>query len=264
MANPAGVFQQDGLVPWWNYPTQTWGINGEQGTDFGLGGFGVPVGSLTAGRVVYVGDGGYPGSSIGQIVQVQSSDGLYHYQHLQTANVQVGQTVNVGDILGTSGGCPVGAYGNGTSCTRYDQYSTGEHIEVRWSPTYNPASGVWGQNWQNPLSQFLALSGSQAQTGNSTTSSTSGTSFFTNIGQKTGLLVVAIVLVGIGVYLLWGDQIGTYIAGAKARNILIAKEDERAAQEQAQAQKKAAQEKALAEKQATKENNASNTTVRES
>lgn len=154
------LFQQLGLPLWWQNVTQAWGQNGEKGTDFGLGGFGKPVGSIVSGKVVYVGNGGYPGSSIGQIVQIQTANGLIHYQHLMSSSVQVGQTVQPGTVIGTGGGCPTGCYppglvGNGCSC--YDQYSTGQHIEVRWSPTYNPSGGVWSQAWQSPMSQFQQL-----------------------------------------------------------------------------------------------------------
>jgi hypothetical protein len=213
MGTAQGIFQQLGLTQWWNTPTQVFGKNGEQGTDFGLGGFGVPVGSITAGRVVYVGNGGYPGSSIGQIVQVQSADGLYHYQHLQSTSLHVGDSVNVGDIVGTSGGCPAGAYGQHPACTRYDQYSTGEHIEVRWSPTYDPTAGIWGQNWQNPLTQFLSLAGTPAA--NASTNSTSGTSFFTNLGQRFGLVIGALVLVIIGFLLLFSKQLKAGLNNSK-------------------------------------------------
>jgi hypothetical protein len=160
------LFSQLGLTQWWqtNRVTQFFGQNGEAGTDFGLGQFGVNVGSLTAGKVVYVGNGGYQGSSIGQIVQVLTpSNMLVHYQHLMTSNVQVGQQVLPGTVIGTGGGCPVGSYPNPLSssqgCTRYDQYSSGQHIEVRVSNSYNPSGGVWSQNWVNPLSTFGQLAG---------------------------------------------------------------------------------------------------------
>src|SRR5258708_37388581 len=105
MTTVAQAFQSMGLVQWWNNVTNPWNGGLEKGTDFGLGGFDKPVGSLTPGKVVYVGDGGYPGSSIGQIVQIVAPDGrLFHYQHLKTANVSVGQQVKVGSPVGSSGG----------------------------------------------------------------------------------------------------------------------------------------------------------------
>ena len=58
------LFSQLGLTQWWqtNRVTQFFNQNGEMGTDFGLSQFGVNVGSLTGGKVVYVGNGGYPGT----------------------------------------------------------------------------------------------------------------------------------------------------------------------------------------------------------
>lgn len=160
------LFSQLGLTQWWqtNRVTQFFGANGEAGTDFGLGQFGASVGSLTSGKVVYVGNGGYPGSSIGQIVQILTpSNMLVHYQHLMTSNVTVGQQVLPGTVIGTGGGCPAGAYPNPLSssqgCTRYDQFSSGQHIEVRVSNSYNPSGGVWSQAWTNPLSTFQQLAG---------------------------------------------------------------------------------------------------------
>lgn len=178
------LFQQLGLIQWWDTSrvTQFFGQNGERGTDFGLGQFGANVGSLTAGKVVYIGNGGYPGSSIGQIVQVlMPNGGLVHYQHLMTSNVTVGQQVLPGTVLGTGGGCPVGKYPNPLSssqgCTSYDQYSSGQHIEVRYSPSYSPSGGVWSQAWTNPLGIFQGLGGQ------SVSQSLSG---LTNIGTSTG------------------------------------------------------------------------------
>lgn len=221
MSTVAQAFQSLGLVQWWNFPTQTFGQNGEKGTDFGMGGTGKPVGSLTPGRVVYVGDGGYPGSSIGQIVQVLTPDGkLLHYQHLKSSNVSVGQSVQVGTPVGTSGGCPVGAYSSdGQSCTRTDTFTTGQHIEVRIAGNYNPANGVWSQAWINPLATFISVAGQPATnvtTSIATSGSSSGSSGTPSAnawvdqirgeGIKIGLFVLALVLAGFGFYLLFQKQ----------------------------------------------------------
>lgn len=180
MTTALDIFKADNLPEWWVNVTQSFGNNGEKGTDYGLGGFGKPVGSITSGKVVYVGNGGYPGSSIGQIVQIQAPDGkLLHYQHLMSTNLTVGQVVGVGDVVGLGGGCPVGAYPSGLAgngCTRYDNFSTGQHIEVRESDTYNPAAGVWGQNWNPNNNQvYLNIVGSTgAQSGTGTIVNASG------------------------------------------------------------------------------------------
>ena len=116
------------------------------------------------------------------VIQVLTPNNtLVHYQHLMTSNVSVGQQVLPGTIIGTGGGCPVGAYPNPLSssqgCTSYDQYSSGQHIEVRVSPTYNQSGGVWNQAWSNPLQTF------QQMAGRTVSQSISG---LQNLGQSTG------------------------------------------------------------------------------
>lgn len=225
MATVAQIFQQLGLIQWWDSSrvTQRYGQNGEKGTDFGLGGFGRPVGSITSGTVVYVGDGGYGGSSIGQIVQVLTPDGhLLHYQHLKTSEVTKGQKVGVGTVLGTGGGCPVGAYPSDPSaqgCTRYDSFSTGQHIEVRYSPTYNAGAGVWGQNWAgNNLAIFQQIAGGAAgsiglpfsgngSNGQSGTPASPVNLNWGSIGTKIGVFVFGLVLLLIGLYMTFQPQI---------------------------------------------------------
>ena len=230
------IFQQLGLVEWWAPDRITWpfGSPGEYGNDYGLGKFGVPVGSVTSGRVIYVGDGGYANSSIGQIVQVLNSDGsLVHYQHLRSANVKVGQNIAVGDIVGTGGGCPVGAYPPGDvgqGCTRYDQYSTGQHIEVRFSYKYNPNGGVWLQNWIDGAGIFQALAGASTvdyamgntptpgtgQAGASAGQANGIASLLGNVEsafRHIGLFLIALILIGGGLYMLFKPQIDAAVTG---------------------------------------------------
>lgn len=221
MSTVAQIFSQLGLLQWWNQPvTQGYGQNGEKGTDFGLGGMGKPVGSISSGKVVYVGDGGYSGSSIGQIVQVLTPDGkLIHYQHLKDASVTVGETVTPGNVIGHGGGCPVGAYfadPSNNGCTRYDQFSTGQHIEVRESDSYNPGAGVWSQHWNpNNLAVFQALgttNGSYVPL-SSTFNSGSGSQGqvfnidWGSLGTKIGAFVFGLVLLLLGLYILFQQQI---------------------------------------------------------
>lgn len=215
MTTVAEAFQQLNILPWWSAGrvTQSFGENGEKGTDFALAGFGSPVGSLTGGQVVYVGDGGYAGSSIGQIVQVLTPDGrLLHYQHLKDSNVVMGQTVSPGDIVGTEGGCPVGAYPlAGGSCKWTDQYSTGAHIEVRESNSYNPNAGVWNQAWNpNNLAVFQQLAAGTAQAAPAPSLGIPNPFGNINLGQigiKIGAFVLGLALVLIGMYVLFQHQI---------------------------------------------------------
>lgn len=236
MTTVAQAFAGLNLPEWWNlHISQFFGQNSEEGEDYNFGSFGRPVGSITGGRVVYVGDGGYPGSSIGQIVQILTPGGqLIHYQHLMTSNVLKGQIVQVGTVIGTGGGCPVGAYGSGTSCTRTDQFSTGEHIEVRYAPNYNAGGGVWSQAWQAPASIFKAMAGqattdvaSASSNANAATGAGSppiGATLISSIqsaGVKIGVFLLALVLVGAGFYLLFSKQIDA-AGGAAAKTAIKA------------------------------------------
>lgn len=158
----ADEFKSLGLFPWWQQqPTQSFGVNGELGADFAAKA-NTPIGAITGGRVVNVFHSGPAGSSIGYIVQVQDEGGgLWHYQHLRNARVAVGQTISPGDVVGTSGGCMEGAYGSdGNSCSAFDPWSTGPHIEVRYSPTFRGNTNDWhtagDQQWRNPLPAIQA------------------------------------------------------------------------------------------------------------
>lgn len=138
--NVSQIFSQKKLTPWWSTPTQRYGqgtggqYGTEEGTDFAVN-YGTNIGSITAGKVVYVGNGGINDPSLGTIVQIQQLDGsVLHYQHLAGSNLKVGQAVSVGDIVGVSGG-------------QRGLYSSGPHIEVRYAPSYQLAKGVWLQNW---------------------------------------------------------------------------------------------------------------------
>lgn len=235
MTSVTDEFRKAGLIPWWNASvTQFFNGVGEKGTDYGLGSFKQPVGSISGGRVVYVGDGGYPGSSIGKIVQVLMPDGrLVHYQHLYDSSVVTGQVIQPGTVIGHGGGCPTGGYpanNVGNACTFTDQYSTGQHIEVRLSTSYNPAGGVWSQNWINPLGAFQQLgnaayggplppvatgtSGSVAS-GGAIVAPVPANTFFTDIGQKIGLMLLALTFVGVGFYLLFSQQINNAVGNIK-------------------------------------------------
>lgn len=180
MSTVADLFSQLGLTPWWEIsPSQRFGgnNNGEWGEDFPMRP-GTRVGSITAGKVVYVGQP-QPGNSIGYVVQVESPDGsLTHYQHLQSATVHEGDTVAPGDVVGLSGGCPSGAY-TSTACKWTDSNSTGPHIEVRRASGYSPSGGVWYQQWQDPSGQWNSLAGEEA---GSTPADTSGGGSLSGVG----------------------------------------------------------------------------------
>lgn len=171
--------------------TQAFGQNGEQGTDFGLP-IGTPIGSPVSGRVVYVGApyAGTSTSSLGYVVQVLGDNGqLWHFQHLMapSTGLAVGQNISTGDVVGYSGGCAT-YLPDGSGCASLDPacsistsnpncWSSGPHIEARWSPDYNSGGGVWGQNWQNSgpvIQQLRSLISKQYFAGQSAPTATPG------------------------------------------------------------------------------------------
>lgn len=147
------LFQLNGLPQWWNHPTQRFGqtdVTGgvEEGTDFAIP-FGSKIGSITAGKVLYVGKGGYNDPSLGTVVQVQSVDGsIMHYQHLNSSNLKVGQQIGVGTVIGFSGGSR-------------GRFSTGPHIEVRYASIYGLNAGIWSQKWIDPYTRIINLTRSK-------------------------------------------------------------------------------------------------------
>lgn len=235
MATVVDIFNHLGLNPWWKASdTKDFDGGSELGTDYALpgGSWGQKVGSISKGTVVYVGDGGLGGSAVGQIVQVLSDDGsLLHYQHLKDSSVYKGQRVEVGTVVGTEGGCPVGAYIPGGACSRFDQYSTGPHIEVRYSPSYVASKGVWNQQWTPPLSYFARVGNSDAGapsvllttgSGTSSDSNATPTNPFVGLGktvsvwaEKSGIFILGAVFVIFGVYMLFGDQIKAAASSAE-------------------------------------------------
>lgn len=233
MSTIGDIFAGAGLTQWWNNPTQFFGQNGEMGTDYSMGGTGQPVGAIQGGQVVYVGapyanDPNH--SSLGYVVQILGPDGnLYHYQHLESPNVQQGDTIQPGQVVGLSGGCPVGAYNGQGGCNWTDAWSTGPHIEVRLAP-YNANGGVWNQAWQNPYSTFLQMGGGtptttptgtgggqSPQSANGSTAATISTGL-TSFAQRAGIFVLSLVLVGAGAFLLFKNQ----IEGAAKKGVEVA------------------------------------------
>lgn len=178
-------FQQQGLVQWWQNPTQRFGQGSgqygtEEGTDFAVS-LGTPIGSITSGKVLYVGTGGYNDPSLGYIVQVQGSNGsILHYQHLKSTNLKAGQTVGIGSVIGLSGGQP-------------GRFSSGPHIEVRYANNYG-GSTMWLQHWldsyptiksivaSNPANS--AIGAGPSPNANSSTASSTTTSTVPIIGPS--------------------------------------------------------------------------------
>ncbi len=145
------VFTSLGLWKWYSStPTNPFdGVN-EKGIDFASS-FGTPVGSPVAGTVVRTLQWQ---NSIGTMIEIQATDGsVWLFQHL-TGKLQTGAKVSVGTVVGLENGLPV------------DQYSTGPHIEVRYTApgTWSAAQPQYAEPWINPASVYAKI-GSSSVTG---------------------------------------------------------------------------------------------------
>jgi murein DD-endopeptidase MepM/ murein hydrolase activator NlpD len=171
MSTPNEIFQSKGLWQWWlqnsgNGTNVYDGIN-EKGIDFSNP-FGTPIGAVQGGQVVVR---EHHNNSIGDLVVVQGTDGYWLYQHI-TSNLQVGDSIATGGVVGTENGLPV------------DQFSTGPHIEVRFSPTYNTNIDSWLQPWINPKQVFSSVSNAQDNSGVPFTTSTAGSTRATLVNNN--------------------------------------------------------------------------------
>ncbi len=139
---PANVLAQ--LQTWANSFTQQFGQNGETGVDIGLP-YHTPVYAVTPG-IVSGTTSQYGG---GGVVSVDSNlhyggingPASVYYQHLSDVVATPGQAVQVGTLLGYSGG-QLG-YGDNPSSP---QYSTGPHIEVGINAPYGAPWNPIGPN----------------------------------------------------------------------------------------------------------------------
>lgn len=168
------TFQQQHLVQWWNNNVgQGFGENGEEGTDFDMG-VNTPVGAIAGGIVTFVG-APYANdpqhSSFGYGVMIHATDGMYWYQHLHSTALRIGNAVDVGAIVGLSGGCssyynkyPQGQGGacipnSVPGCTQgwQDCWSSGAHIEVRWTPQIILNKMFYDMPWVDPYGHFQQI-----------------------------------------------------------------------------------------------------------
>jgi hypothetical protein len=158
----------------------------EYGVDYSVP-FHTPVPAIWGGKVIFAGRTQWsanPSDSSGGLVEVLSNvpgigQQVSYYLHLDTANVQVGQQINPGQIVGLSGGQLSG--GNWPVSPKY---STGPHIEVGFNAPFLPVKGP-GKN-QNPL-PFIkqALQNGVPMNGQGSGSTSSGTTSGTS-GYNTG------------------------------------------------------------------------------
>lgn len=140
------LFQNKHLYKWWSRPGQAfgqiWGGEVEHGQDFDVD-YGTPIAAVLGGKVVNIVTNN---NSIGYVIQIVTTDGLHHYQHIATSTLKKNDVLNSGDIVGLSGGLPA------------DAYSSGPHIEFRWAPDGFTNKSDWNsQNWQNPVPHLYNL-----------------------------------------------------------------------------------------------------------
>lgn len=120
-------------TPWYAYPiTQAYGQNGEVGVDLGTP-FHTPITALFAGTVRFAGRTQWKcGSSGGEITIVCNVPGLglmtSYYLHLDVSLVNIGDTVNEGQVIGLSGGQLSGGQWPVVNCPP-TIYSSGPHTE---------------------------------------------------------------------------------------------------------------------------------------
>lgn len=141
------VFQQKKLWAWFDSPvTNPFDGVHEKGEDYSTA-FGTPVAVPVGGTIVRI---VHNNNSIGDVVELQASNGgVWLYQHI-TAKVKVGDVLQCASVIGTENGLPI------------DQYSTGPHIEVRYcNPgSWKPNIDSWLEPWVNPRAIFSGI-GSQ-------------------------------------------------------------------------------------------------------
>lgn len=134
-------------------------------------------------------------------------------------NLSVGQHINAGDVLGLSGGQNSGGT-HPESSTWSSQPQTGFGLSN--GPVYGIGAG-WntdplGFPQLDPTAYIMNLKAGASPYSSSGTPNTSsspppvsGTQYFNNLGQKVGLFVLAIVVIGIGAYILFTKQINNFV-----------------------------------------------------
>lgn len=153
---PAQIFNQNKWHVWWNDGiSQTYTAGTELGTDYNTKLY-TEIRAITPGKVVYAISNN---NAIGYVIGINTGDGLHHYQHLQSSPLKKGDTVTLGQVVGISGGCAPNCYGISDCTCKNMAYSTGPHIEVRWSPTYVASKGTEGQAYAPSDQHFKDIGG---------------------------------------------------------------------------------------------------------
>ncbi len=187
--------------------------------------FHTPITALFSGTVVSE----RTGLPWGTEVFIQPDNGnipKYYYYHLDTLTPSIGQHVSAGDEIGLSGGQTSGGQ-NPSECDASKCYSTGPHTHVGFFRSYVTVLNDQGHTETIPYGPDISGAISNLAKGANVNSIPGATgvnqvpasgipvgtqAFFIGVGQKIGLILVALTLLGIGMYLLFTDQV-TSLAG---------------------------------------------------
>lgn len=132
---------------WYTFPiSQAHGVHSEQGVDLATP-FHTPITALYAGTVRWAGRTQWScGSSGGEVTIVCNVPGVgvmtSYYLHLDTTDVNVGDTVQAGQQIGLSGGQLSGGQWPVVNCpSQGDIYSTGPHTEFGFNASWVSGPG---------------------------------------------------------------------------------------------------------------------------
>jgi peptidase M23-like protein len=222
-----------GLWDWLNFPTtngfwatQIPGISDSPhfANDIGTP-FHTPITALWSGTVVEQQTGLPWGTEL--FIKPDNGGPEYYYYHLDTLNTHTGQHVNAGDLVGLSGG-----QNNGGSNPSTPQMSTGAHTHVGLFTSWINVPGLGTRPYGPDITSFISAfrggnstSASGAPAPDTTSSGIPGLPFFSALGQKIGLLVVALILFTMGFYVVFSKQINSGIekgVGAAKKGVEVA------------------------------------------
>lgn len=214
-----------GAAPWWSYPRiDNFGTIDPAGpywkpdSNIQIPGY-YPIVNLLPGTVTSV-----QKTSWGQTVVTVALDTPINtlathqfYEHMSSASVQVGQHLNSGDLVGYNnppGQVPLG-YGFYTG----DVYGSGS----AWTTLQNDLCPGCA-NLLNPVALLNAMKngGSVPTAGGVPAPAMPASTFFNQIGQRIGLFILSLVLIGAGMYITFTKQINHAVGSSVKTAVKVA------------------------------------------